>query len=243
MSTNFKTSGSADSDKIKAELLSYRGLCLGGCYRRVDSRSSLLVYMDEELSGESVYYYLLCLNCVSALNKSKNKDKIVKKIEKNLKERKGPYASLLYVEDMNTDDPSVNSKIGSKIKLNKLNLKSEWVLDDKSYFEENPNKRFRYRKLYEGEIEDIEALKNDVLGYISNTKYVIVHKIRNVQMLKALLGGEVDENDLMDELYINALFIVMALNMTSDKVKEVYDNLVKRNEIWSDFDTFKFNYS
>lgn len=243
MSTNFKTSGSADSDKIKAELLSYRGLCLGGCYRRVDSRSSLLVYMDEELSGESVYYYLLCLNCVSALNKSKNKDKIVKKIEKNLKERKGPYASLLYVEDMNTDDPSVNSKIGSKIKLNKLNLKSAWVLDDKSYFEENPNKRFRYRKLYEGEIEDIEALKNDVLGYISNTKYVIVHKIRNVQMLKALLGGEVDENDLMDELYINALFIVMALNMTSDKVKEVYDNLVKRNEIWSDFDTFKFNYS
>lgn len=243
MSTNFKTSGSADSDKIKAELLSYRGLCLGGCYRRVDSRSSLLVYMDEELSGESVYYYLLCLNCVSALNKSKNKDKIVKKIEKNLKERKGPYASLLYIEDMNSDDPIVNSKIGSKIKLNKLNLKSDWVLDDKSYFEENPNKRFRYRKLYEGEIEDIEALKNDVLGYISNTKYVIVHKITNVQMLKALLGGEVDENDLMDELYINALFIVMALNMTSDKVKEVYDNLVKRNEIWSDFDTFKFNYS
>lgn len=243
MSKSFKTSNSSDSDKIKEELLSYRGLCLGGCSRRVDSRSSLMAFVHDSLKGESVYYYLVCLNCLAAMNRSKNKDVIVKKIEKQILGNRGPYACLLYVDDdMNQVDPDITG-MSSKIKLNKLNLDSEWVIDDVSYFEDNPEKRFRYRALHKGEIDDIETLKKDSYSYESNIKYVIVHKITNEQRLKAFLGGDIDENNLMDEFYINALFIVMALNLTSDKVDEVYNNLVKRNEIWSDFETFKFNYN
>lgn len=246
MNNKYNETSKGDSDQIRRELLSYKGLCVGGCGRRISSSATLMVYIDKEstnVSDESVFYYMVCHKCLKNMNKDVDVKNTVKNIESILNGNNKPYACLMYVKNINDSGNNFVNPVSSKIKVNKLNVNSPWVLDDIDFFEKNPERRFRYRKLFDGEIDDIETLKNDSKSYSLNTRFVIIHKVTEHQRLKAFLGGDVDEIDLMDELYINALFIVMTLNLESDKVSDVYKSLVEKNEIWSDFETFKFNYN
>lgn len=232
-----------ESEKIKDEILLYKGLCLGGCKRRVDDEASLMTMIDNSNGKEVSYYYLLCVNCLNAMN-GRHKKVLIGKIEKNIKRNSPAYASIIYdgEDGAYTDDSGLFSDFSKRMVFNKLNLNSPWIRDDMNYFKKNPNSLFRYRKLYKGEIEDIETLKNDAKDYEKHVRYVIVHRVSSEQRIKAFIGGNIDEAKLMDEYYINALFIGMALNLDDEKINEVYQNLLVRNEVWKDFGKFKFNY-
>lgn len=222
--------------QIKDNLLNDGGLC-AGCERRITSESMMASFTSED----GVYYYLVCKKCVNMLNKVDDFLKTNKKIiiEQRLLLNIHLYAATLIKEDAfkNKDN---EDQIVSILNDNK----ASWITNDLDYFENNPDIKFRYRKIYMGELEETyeskSHLKEDAKN--KNIQYAIVHNIGNGKTIKSFINKLSDNYPTEDQYFIAALFIILINKIDPEKINDIYKDIKERKEIFSGFESLKINY-
>lgn len=222
--------------QIKDNLLKDGGLC-AGCERRINAESMMASFTNEE----GVYYYLVCKKCVNMLNKVdnflKNNKKII--IEERLFLNIHLYAAILIKENSFKEDKD-EEQIVSILNDNK----ASWITEDLDYFQKNSDIKFRYRKIYMGELEETyeskSHLKEDAKN--KNIQYAIVHNIGNGKTIKSFINKLSDEYPTEDQYFIAALFIILINKIDPEKINDIYKDIKERKEIFSGFESLKINY-
>jgi hypothetical protein len=223
------------TDDIRQGLLEDGGLC-PSCEKRVGAESLLASYSNDD----GVYYYLICMKCVNMLNKLDNvlKDKKKLIIEENLNANIHIYAAALLNNNPSFSQEEENREVSV---LN--NFKSEWNQDDEKYFRENPDKKFRARKIFFGELEETydskPHLKNDASQ--KGIKYAIIHHLGNEQNLKSFVN-DISAYPIDDESFVAALFIVLVQNIPVEKINDIYEDIKERKIMFNGLDSFKTFY-
>ena len=219
---------------IKFNLLEDGGLC-PSCEKRISNDSMLASFTNDN----GVYYYLICNKCLNLLNKVddvlRNKRKLL--IEDRLDTNIHIYASILMKNESFLSD---EEKMVSVLNDND----APWILDDKEYFKNNLNRKFRYRKIFFGELEETyqskEHLKNDAKD--KNIQFVIVHYLGNGQTIKSFINNLSSNYPVEEENFIAALFIVLINKINPDKIMDIYKDINERKQIFDGLDSLKVNY-
>lgn len=223
-----------NTDDIKRNLEVDGGLC-PSCEKRITSQNFMASFSNEH----GVFYYLICNKCVQMLNKVDEKLKTNKKllIEENLVNNIAIYAALLI-----RNEPVLDDKEDRMISVLNNN-RADWVLDDKNFFNNNPDRRFRCRPIYFGELEetylDRPHLQND--AYIKSIRYAIIHNVGYGQTVKSFVN-DISIYPINDENFIAALFIVLIQKLDPSKVMEIYQEIKERKQIFNDLESLKTYY-
>jgi hypothetical protein len=223
-----------NTDDIKENLLKDGGLC-PCCEKRITPQSLLASFSNEY----GVYYYLVCMKCLNMLNKLDDKLKSNKKIriEQNLLDNIQIYSAILL-----KPEPVLESSDERMISVLKNN-KAEWVEDDKKFFAEHPERRFRSRMIYFGELEETYIDKPHLKGDASSKgiSFALIHNIGYGQTVKTFVN-DISAYPFEDENFIAALFIVLIQKIPPEKVMDIYKDIAERKTIFKDVESLKTFY-
>jgi hypothetical protein len=223
-----------NTEQIKTSLLKDGGLC-PCCDKKIKENASLASFTNDH----GVYYYLICNKCLNMLNKltnelvNKKKSQIEIRLDKNIH----IYAATLLKSESFLEEEDKYISV-----LNNNN--APWVLDDKKYFKENENSKFRYRKIFFGELEETynnkEHLKEDAKN--KSIEYVIVHNVGNGQTVKSFINDLSGQYPVEDEDFIAALFIILIQKIEPSKIMDIYKDIKERKIIFKDLNGLRPNF-
>lgn len=222
------------TEMIKDNLLKDGGLC-PCCEKRINAQSLLASFTNEH----GVFYYLICLKCLNLLNKLDDTLKSKKKlhIEARLLNNIHIYAAVLLTSTPMLDEP--DDRMISVLPNNQ----AEWVKDDKQFFTENPDRRFRSRPIFFGELEetyiDKPHLKNDAAQ--KSIRYALIHNIGYGQTVKSFVN-DISAYPLNDENFVAALFIVLINEINPERIMDIYKDINERKAIFKDVESLKTFY-
>jgi len=223
------------TEHIREGLLDDGGLC-PCCSKRIDRRSILASFSSED----GVYYYLICVKCITVMNNMPDEIKAKKKakIEIALFENIHIYAATLLKEENGLIDKDENREISV---LN--NFRSAWNQDDELFFNNNPDRKFRARKIFFGELEETYEskphLRNDAA--LKGIQYAIVHHLANGQNVKSFVN-DISSHPIDDESFVAALFIVLVQGIPTEKIDDIYKDIKERKLMFNGIDSFKTFY-
>lgn len=196
----------SETDRIKEEILELEGLC-PSCKKSFKSGELII-----KESFPYVYNIVVCNKCYKKDNFS------IEKAMKNIDENPRVFSAILYEKSLDNDKSIVGKETE---KMNALKPNSAWVLDDKSYFEDNPTKKYRIRKIFFGELE--ETFEHD--SYLKDSAknnyicFAIVHKINNEDRIISYVS-DVSEHPIHDEKFIAAMFFYLMQDKINHAKKE-----------------------
>lgn len=223
-----------NTEEIKENLEEDGGLC-PCCSKRVNNNNMMASFTNDH----GVFYYLICGKCVQMLNKVDDKLRNNKKIliEENLINNIAIYAALLI-----RNEPVLDAPTDHMISVLNNN-RAEWVIDDREFFKQNPERKFRCRKIYFGELEetyiDKPHLRNDA-GQ-KGIRYALVHNVGYDQLVKSFVN-DISDYPIDDENFVAALFIVLVQRLDSSKIMDIYKDITERKHIFKDLESLKTYY-
>ncbi len=224
-----------NTEEIKKNLEDDGGLC-PCCEKRITSNSMMASFTNDD----GVFYYLICNKCVNMLNKVDDKLRNNKKIliEENLNLNISVYAALLL-----RNEPVISGENQEHMISVLNNNRAEWVIDDREFFKNNPDRRFRCRPIYFGELEetyiDKPHLKND--ASIKGIRYALIHSVGYDQLVKSFVN-DISDYPINEENFVAALFIVLIQKLDPSRVMDIYKDIGERKAIFKDIDSLKTYY-
>ncbi len=231
-----------NTKKLLKRLEAKKALC-PSCEKRLKYAGAMFIYQNKE-TNENLFY-AVCRKCEYKKEKqTKEKQEEIKVlIEERLVENRIPYACEII------DDPNIDKILGNVVHGDqgvKLTVFEEtlgaWHQDDEEFFNENPDRRFFARPLYEGELEAIH--KGDEKGMRiaaeHNIGFTIVHKVAKTQRMydyvQNLVGHPYEE-----EAFVAALFMVKVNSMfNGSDIYSLYEKIKDNKQIIKDFKIDQF---
>lgn len=218
-----------EKNLVLKELLKTKGLC-PSCEIELNINNYGEIYQFSNKSEKITY--LICKNCLKKINKSRTEKKvsIFRKIEVKLNENLRLYAAII---------EHIEKPVMGKLKeieesaIAELPVNNPWNEDDRSYFINNPDKNYRARKIYPGELEETydnnEELKN--AAKTQNITTAIVHKISDEQRIRSYVNS-LDGYPSDDEDFIAALFQILINDfLTLNDLDNLYKEIKRRNSL------------
>lgn len=211
---------------LEKELLLSGGLC-PSCDKKITRSGNVMKITYPEKNEEIIY--LICKTCAKK-RKRVSEDKL-RNIQLKINERLDNQFSLYAAKLIDTDHfENILSRKNEKSYLKELPVNNLWNEDDRLFFEENPDRKFRARKVFKGELEetykDSEEKRNEALT--KNISFAIIHQIAKGQRVRSYVGG-LDNEPYHDEAYVAALFLVMlSPDLNASDVPDVYKEIKER---------------
>lgn len=187
-----------EDEKIKHEILKLDGLC-PICKNNFKDGS---FFSKEDFPY--VYSIVICSKCVK-----KQRVDLTKAIEA-INQNPRVFSALMYEKAQEIDKSVVGKEVE---KINTFKPHTAWVLDDKEYFEANPDKKYRARKIFFGELE--ETYEHDISLKDSVKKngicYAIVHKLNDEDRVISYVN-DISLHPIHDDKFIAAMFFFIMQN-------------------------------
>lgn len=213
------------TDKLDIESVS-KGLC--PCCDRVMQKLGN-IYKISHYENDDELYYMLCKRCSKKIERANGIKK--EKIRKIINERLDKMFSLYAAKIIRTDHFSdILSRKNEKNAIAELPVNNSWNDDDKKFFKKNPNRKFRARKVYKGELEETHKGNNLKVKevYEKNICFAIVHKISDSQRVRAYVS-DLSHTPYKEENYVAALFLVMlSPTLTVNDLDKVHKEINER---------------
>lgn len=231
-----------NTKKLLKQLEGKKALC-PSCEKRLKLAGALYIYQNKN-SGENLFY-AICRKCEYKKERQlKEKQESIKKmIEERLIENRHPYACEVI------DDPNIDKILGNVVHGDKgvqltvfEDTLGEWHKDDEEFFDENPERRFFARPLYEGELEMVHKGDEHAMKVAEDLKigFTIIHKVAKTQRMydyvQNLVGHPYEE-----EAFVAALFMVKVNTIFSgDDIYPLYEKIKENKQIITDFKIDQF---
>jgi hypothetical protein len=204
------------SDKIK-KLYKLKKKC-PSCEKKIKKPGGFSVY---ETSLFQNIEYLLCELCFASLvNANKEgRDSLTQKIEYNLDTKLNEFAAInVRLEQMKKNKEELE-KIINRYGQD-LHIDAEWNVKDREFFNNNPERIYYARGLYEDEFETITGDQNPEI------KFALIKKITNEQRSK-MFFTDLSHLDLDDEILLESLCEIVEEEYDINYLDELYRQKLK----------------
>lgn len=211
---------------LEKELFLLGGLC-PSCDKKI-KKSGLVMKITYPNSDEDLVY-LICKNC--AKKRKRLPEERLRNVQLKINERLDSQFSLYAAKIMKEDHfENILSRRNEKSYLKELPVNNPWNEDDRLFFEKNPDRKFRARRVLSGELEETygesEEKRNEALT--KNINFAIIHQIAKGQRVRSYVGG-LENEPYNDEAYVAALFLVMlSPELNASDVPVVYKEIKDR---------------
>jgi hypothetical protein len=225
------------SYNLEKELLMTGGLC-PNCDSKIKKAGDVMKITYPNKEEELVY--LICRNC--AKKRKRLTEVRLRNSQLKINDRLENQFSLYAAKVINEDHfENILSRKNEKSYLKELPVDNVWNESDRLFFEENPDIKYRARRVFKGELEEVygksEEKRTEALT--KNINFAIIHQIAKGQRVRSYVGG-LDNEPYNDEAYVAALFLVMlspVLNETDIPVifQEIKERKRKIEDLGLDF--------
>lgn len=232
-----------NTKKLLKRLEAKKALC-PSCEKRLKLAGGMFIYQNKD-TNENLFY-AICRKCefkkVKQTPEKQNEIKVL--IEKRLLENRYPYACEV-VADPNIErmlDNVVHGDQGLKLNAFEETL-GAWHKEDEEWFDENPERRFYARPLYEGELEAIHKGDEDKIRIANenNIGFAMIHRVAKTQRIYEYVT-HLNGHPFEEEAFVAALFMVRVNTMfNSSDIYTLYEKIKENKQIIDDFKIDQFS--
>jgi hypothetical protein len=213
--------------EIISDLYVKGGVC-PSCESKVKKPGGLSHYKNKE--KEMGIYYVLCPKCYKKLSKMMQPEKLIRLelIQNRLLANINIYMASEDNDNMISEMlRNVVSRKNEKNSISELPTNNAWNRNDKDFFDNNENKKFRARRVFSGELEETYNNKPEMEldAAKKNISFAIIHKISDYQRTRAYVN-DISALPWEDEDYVAALFQVLTNSyLTVNDIDKIYSEL------------------